>query len=239
MIKNITALTQRELFSSFFSPVAYIVATLFLVFTGVFFLRNTLVAGAEASMRPFLDNMAAVLVVAMPLLTMRVLSDEFASGTIETLMTAPVTDIEVVFSKFLGVMVFYTALLLTTVVHVALLFAYGGAELSVVLYGYVGMLFLGALYVSVGVFSSALTKYQLVAAIIAMAVLAAFTMLVDWVARTLGGTWRTVLGFVNVLNHFDDFSKGIFDTRAVIFFLSATTFFLYLAVKVLESRRWR
>ncbi len=69
--------------------------------------------------------------------------------------------------------------------------------------------------------------------------LKAFTMLVDWVARTLGGTWRTILGFVNILRHFDDFSKGIFDTRAVIFFLSATAFFLFLAVKVLESRRWR
>ncbi|MCZ6682652.1 MAG: ABC transporter permease [Planctomycetota bacterium] len=239
MIKNITALTQRELVSSFFSPVAYVTTTLFLVFTGVFFLRNTLVAGSEASMRPFLDNMAWILVVAMPLLTMRVLSDEFASGTIETLMTAPVTDVEVVLSKFLGVLVFYTVLLLTTVVHVALLFAYGGAELGVVLYGYVGMLLLGALYVSVGVFASALTKYQLVAAFIAMAVLAAFTLLVDWVARTLGGPWRTILGFVNILRHFDDFSKGIFDTRAVIFFLSATAFFLFLAVKVLESRRWR
>lgn len=239
MIRNVAALTQRELFSSFFSPVAYVVASVFLVATGYLFLTETLIGGHEASIRPMLDGMALLLVFAVPLLTMRVLSEEFASGTIETLMTAPVTDIEVVLSKFLGVMVFYTALLLTTVVHVILLFVYGGAEMSVVLYGYVGMMLLGSLYVSVGVCASAMTKHQLVAAIIATLVLAVFTLIVDGLAAWMGGSWRTALGYVNVTRHFGDFSKGIFDTRALVFFISGTAFFLFMAVKVLESRRWR
>ncbi len=239
MMRNVSALTQRELFARYFSPVAYVVASEFLVATGYLFLTETLIGGREASVRPMLDGMATLLVFAVPLLTMRVLSEEFASGTIETLMTAPVTDIEVVFSKFLGVMVFYVALLLTTIVHVILLFVYGGAEPGVVVYGYIGMVLLGGLYVSVGVFASALTKHQLVAAIIAMCLLAILTVLVDGVASWLGGGWRTALGYVNVLRHFGDFSKGIFDTRALVFFISGTAFFLFLAVKVLESRRWR
>jgi len=239
VIRNVTALTQRELYATFFSPVAYVVATVFLVATGYLFTTTTLLPGAEASVKPMLDSMALLLVFAVPLLTMRALSEEFASGTIETLMTAPVTDFQVVFSKFLGVLLFYAALLLTTVVHVALLFKYGGAEVSVVLYGYVGMLLLGALYIAVGIFASALTRHQLVAAIIAMGVLSLFTLVIDAIASWKGGAWRSALGYVNIVRHFQDFSKGIFDTGAVVFFLSGTVFFLFVAVKALESRRWR
>jgi ABC-2 type transport system permease protein len=239
LIRNVSALTQRELATSFFSPVAYVVAAGFLVATGYIFMSTTLVEGAEATVRPLLDSMSWILVFAIPLLTMRVLADEFASGTIEALMTAPVTDVEVVCGKFLGVLIFYVALLLTTVVHVIFLRIYGNADMNVVFYGYLGMLLLGCLYVAVGVFASALTKYQLVAALIGMGVLAFFSLIVDAFATWRGGNWRLVLGYVNVLRHFEDFSKGIFDTQALVFFISGTLFFLFLAVKVLESRRWR
>lgn len=238
-MRNVAALTQRELATSFLSPVAYIVAAVFLVATGHLFMKNTLVEGGEASVRSLLDSMAWLLVFAMPLLTMRVLADEFATGTIETLMTAPVTDVEVVFGKFLGVYVFYLGLLATTLVHVGLLFAYGATDVGVVLLGYLGMVLLGALYVAVGVFASALTRHQLVAAIIGMGVLSVFTLVVDAFAGWRGGDWRTVLAYVNILHHFKDFSKGILDTKSLVFFISGTVFFLFLAVKALESRRWR
>lgn len=238
-MRNVAALTQRELATNFLSPVAYIVAAVFLVATGHLFMKNTLVEGGEASVRSLLDSMAWLLVFAMPLLTMRVLADEFATGTIETLMTAPVTDVEVVFGKFLGVYVFYLGLLATTLVHVGLLFAYGATDVGVVLLGYLGMVLLGALYVAVGVFASALTRHQLVAAIIGMGVLSVFTLVVDAFAGWRGGDWRTVLAYVNILHHFKDFSKGILDTKSLVFFISGTVFFLFLAVKVLESRRWR
>jgi ABC-2 type transport system permease protein len=105
--------------------------------------------------------------------------------------------------------------------------------------GYFGMILLGAFYVAVGICSSALTKYQLVAALIGIALLGLLTRVVDYLAGLQGGGWRVALSHVNVLHRFDDFSKGIFDTQSLIFFLSATIFFLFLAVKVLESRRWR
>jgi len=239
MFRNVAALTQRELAASFFSPVAYVVAVIFLIATGYLFMTNTLVEGAEASIRSMLDSMAWVLVFAIPMLTMRVLADEYATGTIETLMTAPVSDVEVVVGKFLGVVVFYLSLIATTLVHVFLLFKFGGSDVAAAAYGYLGLVLLGALYIAVGVFASSLTRYQLVAALIGVAVLAGFTLLVDAFAAWRGGMWRVVLSYVNVLHHFEDFSKGIFDTKAILFFLSSTLFFLFLTVKILESRRWR
>jgi ABC-2 type transport system permease protein len=238
-MRNVTALTQRELATTFLSPVAYIVAAVFLVTTGYLFMTNTLVEGAEASVRTMLDSMAWLLVFAMPLLTMRVLADEFATGTIETLMTAPVTDVEVVFGKFLGVLVFYLALLATTLAHVILLFAFGATDVGVVIYGYLGMILLGGLYAAVGVFASSLTRHQLLAAITGMGVLSLFTLVVDAFAAWRGGSWRNVLGYINILHQFEDFSKGIVDTKSVVFFISGTIFFLFLAVKAMESRRWR
>jgi ABC-2 type transport system permease protein len=238
-MRNVTALTQRELAANFLSPVAYIVASVFLVAVGYLFMTNTLVEDAEASIRPLLDSMAWLLVFAIPLLTMRVLADEFANGTIETLMTAPVTDVEVVIGKYLGVFLFYLALLVATLVHVILLFMFGANDVGVILYGYLGMILIGSLYVSVGVFASSLTKHQLVAAILGMGVLSVFTLVVDAFATWGGGAWRMVLSYVNILHQFEDFSKGIFDTKAIAFFVSGTVFFLFLAVKVLESKRWR
>lgn len=239
MTRNVVALTQRELAATFYSPVAYVVAAVFLVATGYIFMEKTLQPGAEASVRFMLQSMAWVLIFAVPLLTMRSLSDEYASGTIEALMTAPVTDIEVVLGKFLGVLIFYVALLITTLLHVVLMMRYCVMDLGVLFYGYLGMLLLGALYVSVGLFASSLTRYQLVAALIGAGVLGVFTLLVDSLAVWYGGAWRNALGYVNVLYRFEDFAKGLFDTKAIVFFLSGTAFFLFLTVKILESRRWR
>ncbi|MBX3395122.1 MAG: ABC transporter permease subunit [Phycisphaerae bacterium] len=239
MIARVVALTQRELSATFLSPVAYIVATVFLVASGYLFMSNTLIDGGEASMRFMLDSMAWLLIFAIPMLTMRLIADEFATGTIETLMTAPISDVEVVLGKFLGVFAFYLTLLASTVVHVWLLSRYGQQDVIALLYGYLGMILLGAMYISVGLLASAVTRYQLVAAIVGTAVLALLTILIDTFASLEGGQWRLVLSHVNVLFHFQNFSKGIFDTKDLVFFITGTGLFLFLTVKVLESRRWR
>jgi len=239
VIRNVVPLTERELSASFLSPIAYIVATVFVVASGHFFLAETLVPGRESSLRALFDSMAALLVFALPLLTMRVLSEEFAAGTIETLMTAPVTDVEVIVSKFLGVLLFYAALLATTLLHVGLLGYFGGLDTGALLLGYLGMFLLGSMFIAVGVFASALTRYQLLAALIGMGALSLLTFVADQLGRWRGGAWRTVLGALNVLGRFEEFTKGFFDTGAIVYFLSGTAFFLFLAVKVLESRRWR
>lgn len=239
MIGRVAALTQRELSSSFFSPVAYIVGAVFVGATGWLFTSDALAPGAEASARPMLHGMAVLLTFAVPLLTMRVLAEEYATGTIEPLMTAPVTDLEVVLSKFLGVLVFFKALVAATLIYVGILFWYGDPDVGILLLGYLGIVLLGSLYVAVGVFASALTRYQLVAAMIGIGLLAVFTIAVDALAAYKGGAWRQALSYVNALGHFEVFAKGILDTRSLLFFVSSTLFFLLLAVKVLESKRWR
>ncbi len=236
----VLAITQRELVSLFYSPIAYVVGFIFLLLTGYFFMTDTLVPGNEAGMRTLLERMAGVLVFALPLLTMRSVADEFASGAIETLMTAPVSDASVVIGKFLGSLVFFIALLATTLFHLAVIAVYGDPVATVVVSGYAGMILLGALFASIGIFASSCTRHQLLAATIAIAILAVLTFVVDYGAQYAGQPWqRAVCAYVNIFGHFSDFAKGIVDSKSVIFFLSGTAFFLFLATKVMESRRWR
>ena len=246
-MRNVLYLTQRELMASFFSPIAYVVGFVFLAMTGLYFMSFTLVPGEEASMRALFEGvpnswnvgMAGLLVVLLPLLTMRTLSEEFSTGTIESLMTAPVTDMQVILGKFFGVLVFYCALLVATLLYLILLAIYGDPDGGVVIFGYIGMVLIGALFIAVGLFASACTRHQLLAALLAVAVLALFTFAVDILAEQLSGGWRPFLASMNILRQFSDFSKGIFDTRGLVFFVSGTAFFLFLATKVLESKRWR
>ena len=252
MSKTLT-LARREMAAYFFSPMAYVIGALFLLASGVWFFWKIFIPGSEATLRPLFDAIAALMVFAIPLLTMRLVADEFRSGTIETLMTAPVTDGQVIAGKFLGVMVFYIALLATTLVYLALIVAYGAPDLGVALMGYLGLILLGAAFISVGIFTSTLTRYQLVAALVGIAVLAGFTFLTDQLAVRVGDLalavpwtgWRFTLSLdriiasVNALSYFEDFSKGILDARGVVFFVSATVLFLFVSTKTLESRRWR
>lgn len=237
----ISAITQRELASLFFSPIAYVVGFIFLLLSGYFFVSETLVPGSEASMRFLFEQMAGVLVFALPLLTMRSIADEFSTGAIETLMTAPVSDMAVVVGKFLGAMAFYVVLLAATLPHAMLLGKYApDLAASTVLTGYLGMVLLGGLFVSIGIFASSCTRHQLLAATIATAILALFTFVVDYGAEYAARIeTRAVCAYLNIFGHFGDFTKGIIDSTSVVFFLSGTIFFLFLATKVMESRRWR
>jgi ABC-2 type transport system permease protein len=235
-----TAIMQRELTSLFYSPIAYVVGFIFLLLTGYSFVTETLVAGNEATMRALFERMAGVLVFAIPLLTMRSIADEFATGAVETLMTAPVTETGVVLGKFFGTMLFYIILLATTLLHLVVMVAYARPVGSVVLLGYVGMILLGALFVAIGLFASACTRHQLLSATIATAILAVLTFVADYGAEYAStARLRGVCAYLNVFGHFSDFSKGVIDSGSVIFFVSGTAFFLFLATKVLESRRWR
>lgn len=238
-MRNVVPLTQRELVSSFFSPIAYVVGCVFLLLTGYFFVTQVLVPGNEASMRPLFAGMMGILVFAVPLLTMRAVSEELASGTIETLMTAPVTEAEVILGKFVGVFALYAALLATTVLHLLVLLAYSDPQIGVIAFGYVGMLLVGALFIAVGLFASCCTRHQLLAAVIAIGILSIFTFLVDYLAESAGETLRRLLMYVNVPAYFDEFTKGILDTKSLVFFITTTALFLFLGAKVLESKRWR
>jgi len=234
-------LARRELFSYFVSPIAYVAMFLFLIASGFAFAMD-FAPGQPAAMRHLFEWMLWFLTAVVPVLCMGAISQEWASGTIETLMTAPVTDSQVVAGKFVGAFGFLSVLIAPTIIYVILFAAYAQPRLDIgpVISGYLGMLFAGALFVSVSLFCSSLTKSQVVAVVSAFAILALITIL-PWLVGSwamLPNFWRTVVGQA-VYARYADFSKGIIDTGHIAFFVLSTGVFLFLTVKVLESRRWK
>jgi ABC-2 type transport system permease protein len=248
---KINTLARRELSAYFYSPMAYVITALFLLLVAVVFLLGVRIpflriemepvfrSGAESTLRPLLDVLAYGLVVVVPLLTMRLMSEEFRSGTIETLMTAPVTDTAVILGKFLGAYVLYLVLLASTLVFFGLIVVYGHPDFGVAAMGYLGMAMLGGVYVSVGVFSSTLTKHQLVAGLIGIAILAFFTAGVYALQSNVEPQHAPTVAKFNLISYFGNFSKGVLDIRSIVVFPMVTALFLFLSVKVLESKRWR
>ncbi|MFP4105382.1 MAG: ABC transporter permease subunit [Phycisphaerae bacterium] len=232
-------IARREVAGYFFSPVGYIVSALFLEATGIYFFARLFIPGQEATLKPLFDWMAYMMVFAAPLLTMRLLSEEYRSGTVETLMTAPVTDTQVILGKYIGVLAFYMVLLMLTCVFLFLMIGFAGPDMGVAAMGYLGLVMLGAAYLSVGLFASTLTKYQLLAFLISVVILAGFAILMHLAVPYVTGTTAELISRMNAMSYFKGFSRGILDTRGVVFFLTWTATFLFLSVKVLESRRWR
>jgi ABC-2 type transport system permease protein len=187
---------------------------------------------------PTLLNTTVIMLFLFPLITMRTYSEEKRSGTIELLLTSPLTDMQIILGKFLGTLALYGAMLLVTVLYIALLFWFGRPEVKPILAGYLGLLLLGGCFLSIGLFISSLTKNQIVAAVITFVT---FLMLwvIDWMASDATGTTATVLRYLSITGHFEDFSKGIIDTKHVIYYLSLITFGLFLTAKAVDTERWK
>ena len=216
------AIARRELAATFVSPVAYVIGAVFLLSAGLWFFHRVFVPGQAASLRPLFEAMAYIMIFAVPLLTMRLVSEELRSGTVETLLTAPVSEAQVIAGKFLGVMGFYLALLAGTLVFLLVMVLYGQPDFGVVLSGYVGMVLLGAAFVSVGLFASCLTRHQPVAAIVAVALLATFGVGMQALMLHAPPPWNALAGRLNAMTYFKDFARGLCDTRGLVFFLGAT-----------------
>ena len=234
-----TTIAKRELSSYFFSPIAYVAMILFLAACGVAFIDDFR-PGQVVAMRSIFDWMVWLLVFIVPVLCMGLLAQEFSSGTVETLMTAPVTDQQVVLGKFLGAMGFLMALVLPTLLYVVLLAIYGRPDYGPILSGYLGIVLVGALFTAVGLFCSALTRSQVVAAVSAAAFLFAVTVIPWWVrGKVILDQWISKAVDQFVQTRYADFSKGVIDTGNVVFFIACTVLLLFLTIKVVESRRWR
>jgi ABC-2 type transport system permease protein len=241
---KIFLLTRREVASYFVSPIAYVAMALYLVISGLIFGLFDFHSGAPAAMRSIFDVMMIILVFVVPIVTMRTLSEERRSGTLETLLTAPITDVQVVVAKFLGTWLFYLAMLAPTAAYVVLLGVFGRPDYGPIASGYLGLVLLGALYVAVGVFASSLTSNQVIAAVVGFVILIMLALLGPWVSTTLpsdwhGIPWRGIVQQASVKSHYTDFSQGVVDATHVVYFLALALYALFLTVKVLESRRWR
>ncbi len=240
-------LARRELAAYFVSPMAYVIGAMFLCACGFKFAPvpgNSdewfiMVPGRGVALRPLFDMMAMAMVVVAPLLTMRLVSDELRTGTIETLMTVAVTDTQVIVGKFLGVFGFYVALLAGTLPLVAVMAIFARPDWGVAGMGYLGMVLLGAAFLAVGLFTSTLTRHQLLAAVTGLAILGTFGLLMPFLVPKAPEPFNEFARQVSVMTYFKDFTRGRLDTRGLAFFLVATVLFLFLSVKTLESRRWR
>lgn len=240
-MRNIPTLVQREVGAYFLSPIAYVVTAIFLLACGLAFGLGTFVPGGEASLRALLGQwVILILVFVLPMLTMRQLSEEFRNGTIETLMTTPTTETEVVLGKFLGAFIMFGALVLSLLIYPVILAGFGPLDLTLLVCNLLGLLLLGGLYLSVGLFFSACTKHQIVAVLLSFGLLAMMTFASQGLAQQVSAGWlRVFLQHISVATHFYDFVRGMVDLNHVVFFLSTTALFLYLTVKRLEMRRWQ
>lgn len=232
-------IAKRELSSFFYSPIAYVAMALFLLVCGFLF-RADFFPGQPVSMRTLFEWMVWLLVFVIPMLSMGLLAQEWATGTIETMMTAPVGETEVVLGKFLGGLAFFIVLLIPTLVYLLMLAIYGRPDYATIFSGYLGVVLVGALFMAIGLFCSSLTRSQIISAITAVSILFLITILPWWIGSSTSvvGFWRGVIQ-QGVFNRYVDFSKGVIDTGNLVFFIAVTCIFLFLTVKMLESRRWK
>lgn len=233
-------MARREFGAYFLSPIAYVVIAIYLFAAGLAFGLGTFANNAEASLRYLLEFwMVLILVFVLPMLTMRLISDELRSGTIETLMTAPVSETQIVLGKFFGAFAFYLILLATLLLYPILLEMYGDVDYSLLACNYVGLLLLGGLYIATSLFFSACTKHQVIAVLASFVLLVLMTFASQGLAQQFEGVGRAVLQQLSVRAHYMDFVRGMIDTSHVVFFLTTTAFFLFITVKRLEMQRWQ
>ena len=246
-MRNLCAITRRELTSAFYSPMAYVVLTVFLVITGIVFPIIINPAGGEAAMRNpadandihhLLGLMGSLLIFTAPLLTLRLVAEEQRSGTIETLMTTPVSDSEVVVGKWLAVSIFYSFILAFTWAYVAIIAYFGDPDWGPIFAHYIGLVLLGGMFLAVGVFGSSLTRSQIVAGIVTFVVIFVY-LLLGWLGEWIGGAHGKFLSQLGAFRHLASLAEGHVDTRDVVYFITMTALWLFLGTRVLESRKWR
>ncbi|MEO0966497.1 MAG: ABC transporter permease [Planctomycetota bacterium] len=238
---NVTlAIAKRELAALFVSPTAYLVIGIFAFVTSVFFMAY-FVPGRPAEMRGVYEVVVWVLIFLAPAVSMRTVSEELSSGTIELLMTAPVSDGQIVLGKWLGAMGFFGAMLSPLIVQIVVLSFAAAPDYGPIVTGLIGLLLIGGLYLAIGVFVSTMTDSQLVAFLLTTLITGLLAIGTFYVATFPGiPDWlREGVNYVNIYGHYQSFAKGLLDATNLVYFISATALFLFLGVKLIESRRWR
>jgi ABC-2 type transport system permease protein len=254
-MSNAITIARKELRAYFASPIAWVVIGLFALMFGFFYYslllyfdRQAMQAGGfgggptvnvnEQFLRPVFMNATVIFLFVLPMVTMRTYAEEKRSGTIELLLTAPLTDFQIIFGKFLGAMGLFASMLAVTLVHVGILFIFGNPEWRPIVTTYLGLLLMGGCFISLGLLISSLTKNQIVAGMITFGV---FLMLwiINWLASFFGPTTQQVLNYLSFTDHLDDFTKGVIDTKHLVYYVSFITFGLFLTARSVDTERWR
>ena len=237
-MRTAQAVAWKEIQIYFSSPTAYIVGLIFLALTGFFFTQELGDPFPEATLAPFFNGTVVVFILLAPALTMRLLAEESKLGTIELLLTAPVRDWEVIVGKYVASLVFFLVLVALSFFYAILLFIYANPDSGPIYAGYLGLILYGSAALAVGLLTSTMSNNQIVSAVVAMGILLALF----FAARafgSVGGIAGEILGEMGLRGHFDDFARGVIDTKNIVYFLSVIVFFLFLSIRTLESRRWR
>jgi ABC-2 type transport system permease protein len=254
-LKNILIIANKELKSYFASPIAYLLIAIFAVIFGFFFYSATAffviqsmrsqMSGRSVPMdvnewviRPLLSNASVIGLFLIPMITMRLYAEEKRSGTMELLMTSPVHDIEIVLGKFIASLLMFSCVIGVSALDLAALFAYGKPDWKPIAVGYLGLLLQGGALIAIGTFISTTTKNQIIAGGATFAVCLLLWVL-DWISSFQQEAWAKAVSYMSVVQHFEPFSKGVIDSKDVIFFGSMIFLGLFLTARSMESLRWR
>ena len=255
-MKNSWIIAKRDLGSFFNSPIFYVITTVFLIiysyiFVNIlsFFSMQSMQSGQlqqmgvalnvnEMVIEPSFQNMAVVLLLIIPIVTMRSFAEEKKSKTFRLLLSSPVHLKEIILGKFLACMIVITLMVLISSYSIGFLFMIGEPDVGPVLTGYLGILLTAGCYVSVGIFASSLTENQIVAAVITFG-FSLFMWVIGWGAQTANSTTGQVLEYLSIIEHMDRFLKGMIETSDLAYYLSFIIFGLFLCYRTLDSNRWR
>jgi ABC-2 type transport system permease protein len=255
-MKGFLSVYRKELYSLFALPVFYAVAFTFLVIAGYFFYsaiayynllsfqagQNPMMAKQmnlmEMVLRPFFFDLSIVLLLISPLLTMRLFAEERKTGTMELLLTYPLSDRSIVLAKYAAVVSAFAVIVAGTLPGIFLLNYLGSPAWKPILCGYLGILLLGSSFMSLGVFTSSLTQNQIIAAVLSFGALL-MLWVIGWAKSYVGSAMGELLDYLSIVKHFDTFSKGILDSRDLLYYLIFTVFFLFLTLRQMATYRWR
>lgn len=256
-MKNIVTIAAKELKIYYVSPIAYVVTTVFLAISDLLFYQITVnysilssqvlqtqgmlpqLSLHSAVFRPSYLNMSVILLLIMPMLTMRLLSEEKKSRTAELLMTSPVTITEVILGKFFASYVVYFMMLLLTLHIPVILSGFSHVDWRPLLPSYLGLFLLGGVFLSLGLFASSLTENQVIAAVISLGIFLSLWLIGVTTQTTGSSNAAAVIGYLSIVDHFDNFTKGLLDTRDIVYFVSLILLGLFLTHRVVESQRWK
>ena len=247
---NFLPVYSRELRSYFTSPVAYVVMLFFILLTAIFFMVfigdfNMASMNQESPygggynlnityrvVRPLLGNMSVVMLFVLPLITMKPFAEERKSGTMELLFTFPLSDLDILLGKFLAALTLFLVLLSLTLLFPAFMYLHSSPETGTLISGYLGLVLMSAAFISLGLFISSLTENQIIAAVGTFGML-----LIFWIIEFTGT--NQLLRHLSILEHFNNFAEGVIDTRDVLYYLSFMLLWLFMTLRVLESKKWR
>lgn len=254
-MSNIWIICKKELNSYFTSPIAYLLIAMFAVIFGYFFWnvvgyfvfmslqqqmggRGFPMNLNEQIVRPLLQNVSVLGLFLIPLITMRLFAEEKRSGTIELLLTSPITDFQILAGKWLAALLMYSAMLLVAGLNFVFLFVHGQPDWRPMLVGFVGLLLQAGGLLAIGTFISTLTRNQIIAGAATFGV-CLLLWVMEWVAGYETATWARVMAYLSIVSHFESFAKGVVDSKDVIFYCSVIFLGLFLTARSLESLRWR